>query len=704
MISSKALSQQLRQISDENGLSVTELKQLLFRYYFDRDTRAYRETRKFCENLRGVISGDKKMDADVFEYLMTVALRGYDRPAAALYFRIAYETGLYLRISESFDGTFEGEELLLWFGRTVAELMERAQLDAVNALRVTSEFLHIISPGTEEKLIRLMEEMYGFIVPETGERLMSPEDCEFSPLKDKNSYTETNPRSRYEEVMSDYGLKCRFERIAAHFRRGEKQLAPQLGDMYYNGTGTPRSYEKAFEMYLHGAVDRDEHSLYMLAECLLNGQGTEEDPEEAARLLRQLGEGGSTEAYMLLADISLSQEKVSYYKNAVAQGSAEAALKLGEIFRDGIDGVKPSVKKSAAAFELAAGFGSTEGMTEYGRLFLRGSIKADEGTREKAFGMLLDAAGLGSGEAMYELALLCEEGKLAAKDEILVRRWAGDALLSGYPFVSVKLDSMWGSGRRGAACLDLLDSFMKAEPEFCDSTYFLDLAYEAFYYSEEYGDTAAELCRRSAALGSDMALYRLGMMYRDGIAVKRSAKKALSYFKAASEHSLPEAMIAAAELLKQRGEREAADTYIQKARIPEDRYSKYSELSYEDTFALITELRDSPRGTEKTRLLCAAKYFRYSCEERKSRANTAVRHLVGIYGDKLGSEAMRLKFLIIGADMGFPDMQLRVGEYFLDPYNDDYDRVKGQSCLLRAAEGGMERAAELLWEYEAEDE
>ena len=117
-----------------------------------------------------------------------------------------------------------------------------------------------------------------------------------------------------------------------------------LGNMYYNGDyGVEQDKAKAVEYYAAGAENGDFTCTHLYADCLYNGDGTEQDVDKAIEL------------YQWLVDVQ-AHNKHDY---------AWAAYMLGTVYEEG-KYVEKDENKAQEYYELAASLGSEEAMAVLG--------------------------------------------------------------------------------------------------------------------------------------------------------------------------------------------------------------------------------------------------------------------------------------------------------------------------------------------------
>ncbi len=180
-----------------------------------------------------------------------------------------------------------------------------------------------------------------------------------------------------------------------------------VGDHYYIHDGSAEGKEKSFRFFMEGANQNDPVCLMMVGARFEVGEGVEVDQaraieyydkamaagsveayklkgilllnsgqfEEAISLLAKASESGLSEATEILGDVSHYGDfgepdygkAFAYYKVAAEQGSADAALKLGDYYKDGL---------APHGIDLAAAFQAYDRSRELGNGLASGRLGA----------------------------------------------------------------------------------------------------------------------------------------------------------------------------------------------------------------------------------------------------------------------------------------------------------------------------------------
>ncbi len=137
--------------------------------------------------------------------------------------------------------------------------------------------------------------------------------------------------------------------------------------MYENGDGVEQDYEEALEWFRKAAEQGDLLAQYSLGDMYENGNGVEQDYEEALEWFRKAAEQG-----LSLAQYSLGlmyengngveqdyEEAEKWFRKAAEQGLSLAQYSLGLMYENG-DGVEQDYEEAEKWFRKAAEQGDTD--------------------------------------------------------------------------------------------------------------------------------------------------------------------------------------------------------------------------------------------------------------------------------------------------------------------------------------------------------
>lgn len=83
-----------------------------------------------------------------------------------------------------------------------------------------------------------------------------------------------------------------FREFTIEAKRGDKSAQYNLGNLYYNGLGTPQNYTEAARWYRKAADQRHAKAQYNLGNMHYSGQGIPRDYTEAAKWYRKAADQG----------------------------------------------------------------------------------------------------------------------------------------------------------------------------------------------------------------------------------------------------------------------------------------------------------------------------------------------------------------------------------------------------------------------------
>ena len=132
---------------------------------------------------------------------------------------------------------------------------------------------------------------------------------------------------------------------ALEFDQSNAEALYCLGQLYYHGRGYGEDAQMGLSFFREAADFSHQDSQFYLAYALLIGKGTEQNEEQGRSALSVLAADGHVEAMMHLAD---HYRRMGYdqrwkifdrikdlYERALKAGSAEAALSLGVVYKEG---------------------------------------------------------------------------------------------------------------------------------------------------------------------------------------------------------------------------------------------------------------------------------------------------------------------------------------------------------------------------------
>ncbi|WP_428567389.1 MAG: trypsin-like peptidase domain-containing protein [Solidesulfovibrio sp. DCME] len=151
-------------------------------------------------------------------------------------------------------------------------------------------------------------------------------------------------RADYDAALAAYGRgddAAALRELTPLVRAGSPSALGLLGLMRETGRGGPRDTAEAARLYRRAADGGNVPALVALAALTLRGDGVPQSDVRAGELLSRAAQKGSAKALYLLGAMRLDNrggpaaDAPRYLRQAVAAGSAEAAVTLGELLLAG---------------------------------------------------------------------------------------------------------------------------------------------------------------------------------------------------------------------------------------------------------------------------------------------------------------------------------------------------------------------------------
>ncbi len=185
-----------------------------------------------------------------------------------------------------------------------------------------------------------------------------------------------------EQKASDFAQALELTRRAAE--GGWRQAQTDLGWLLMNGgKGVTINHKEALDWFRKAADQGSMEAEFFIGELYYRGlDGVEGSNEEALRHWRIAAEAGIAEAQQRLGFLLSQQEKtiregLAWLKRAAtegaAQGKAEAALNLGNIYASGKAGVAANLEEAARWYAIAAEEGNARAQHVYAIMLLTGN-------------------------------------------------------------------------------------------------------------------------------------------------------------------------------------------------------------------------------------------------------------------------------------------------------------------------------------------
>lgn len=191
----------------------------------------------------------------------------------------------------------------------------------------------------------------------------------------------------YEEALKWYHYAA---------EEGSDYAQNALGNMYYNGEGTPVNYVAAVKWYRLSATQGNKYAQYNLASMYHKGEGVRKDLLVALKYYRKSADQGYAQAQekaaMLIDDhkdgVSYSApECAQWYGKAAAQGLPLSQFHYGQCLEHGW-GLRRDYASAAVWYQKAAEQGDKESMRRLGYLYKKGrGVTADAAESQKWYAL-----------------------------------------------------------------------------------------------------------------------------------------------------------------------------------------------------------------------------------------------------------------------------------------------------------------------------
>ncbi len=210
-----------------------------------------------------------------------------------------------------------------------------------------------------------------------------------------------------EEKKKNQNTKTKFEECYELANKGDVNAINSLAEMYYDGNGVDKNYEKAIEWYSKAAEQGFAPAQHSMGWMYEKGYGVDKNYEKA----------------------------VEWYSKAAEQEYALSLNNLGCMYKDG-KGVNKNTRKAFEFFTRAANQGNSNACNNLGLMYNHGH--GIEKNNEKAVEWFTKAANQGLAAAQYNLGCLLQSGYDIGNNFSIVpnydsaREWYKKAADNGY--------------------------------------------------------------------------------------------------------------------------------------------------------------------------------------------------------------------------------------------------------------------------------
>lgn len=339
--------------------------------------------------------------------------------------------------------------------------------------------------------------------------------------------------------------------------QGNGYACYDLGRMYLQGQGCEENEEEAQKWFQNAleafqkaeqTTEKKDYLRYRIGKCYAYGYGTEQSYEEAARWFQQAGNNPFA-AYALGGQYLRGQgveqnDKLAYalFQMAAVQGNAYAQYQLGRMCRNGI-GTRVDPISSRQWYEKAyQGFLAMERTMADDKLYYRlGSMNlkgtGTEVDLEQARFYFEKAVELGNADALYGLGKLYLKPGFPDFDPAKAIAYLEQAVEKGNAFAKYQLGKLLCQGdiveKDIARGLPLLEELAQSDVPF--AAY---IAGKVYLKEADWKDVkkAIHYFQQAAERGNSYAEYQLGKIYYFGNGARVDQERGLEYLKASASH------------------------------------------------------------------------------------------------------------------------------------------------------------------------
>lgn len=210
-------------------------------------------------------------------------------------------------------------------------------------------------------------------------------------------------------------------------KAGDVHAMTMLGELYSNGLGVKRDFDKAVEWYRKAVDGGDREAMLALAMMRLGGYGGS-DKQEAVKLLASSAKLGEPKAAYNLALLYLGGQVLPQDVKRAAElmrlsadaGNAEAQYALATFYKEGT-GVEKNMESAVRLLQAAALADNVDAEVEYAIALFNGT--GTPRNQPAAVALLRKAARQGSPIAQNRLALVLVNGMGAPVDKVEGFKW-----------------------------------------------------------------------------------------------------------------------------------------------------------------------------------------------------------------------------------------------------------------------------------------
>lgn len=324
---------------------------------------------------------------------------------------------------------------------------------------------------------------------------------------------------------------------------GNIDASIELGKCYLDGDGTEDDEEEAFSIFNELAEQGNAEAQYELGYCYHYGLGTEENKELALEWYKKAAEQGNADAQEVLDNWSEEEDSEEndeqsfiQLKKLAEQGDAEAQCKLGICYYKGL-GTEENYEQAFKWVKKSAEQNNADGQFNLGACYEYGV--GTEENAEQAFKWYKKAAEQGDARAQYELGIYYKLANIIYEIDLDPNqeeafKWFKKAAEQGLDDAQFQLGLYYEEENPEEA-----SKWYKKAAEQGHATAQLNLG--LYYDKKENLEEAFKWFKKAAEQGDSEAQYICGCGYLGGTGTEENSEEAFKWFKKAAEQGHIEA-------------------------------------------------------------------------------------------------------------------------------------------------------------------
>ena len=268
----------------------------------------------------------------------------------------------------------------------------------------------------------------------------------------KSVTCKVNNKEIYESMIRHTVEEISAARYRKDAEQGDANAQFNLGVCYENGQGVEEDVNEAVRWYRKAAAQGVAEAQLNLGVCYANGLGVAEDATEAVKWFRKAAEQGSAAAQCNLGVCHANglgvvkdvMDSVKWYRKAAEQGYATAQCNLGVCYENG-QGVEADVNEAVKWYRKAAEQGDAAAQCNLGMCYHNGQgVEEDVNEAVKWY---RKAAAQGYAAAQFSLGVCYEYGQGVEADVNEAVKWYWKAAAQGFAAAQCNLGVCYENGQ-----------------------------------------------------------------------------------------------------------------------------------------------------------------------------------------------------------------------------------------------------------------